>query len=88
MKAGLLSSLEVLSVGGPLLQRGATVVRGVLREGLQAVPDGARAHGRSPKHSKPEVDIKPCMQTGYWIISVICKDRNKLLFDTVRLQPW
>lgn len=38
---------------------------------------------RSPKHSKPEVDIKPCAQTGYWVINIMCKDRNKLLFDTV-----
>ena len=39
---------------------------------------------RSPKHSKPEVDIKHCGQTGYWVVTITCKDRNKLLFDTVR----
>ena len=39
---------------------------------------------RSPKHSKPEVDIKHCAQTGYWVVTITCKDRNKLLFDTVR----
>ncbi len=60
------------------------MVECVVEMGLQPVSDSVRACGRSPKHSKPEVDIKPCMQTGYWIISVICKDRNKLLFDTVR----
>ncbi len=30
------------------------------------------------------MDIKPCAQTGYWVINIMCKDRNKLLFDTVR----
>lgn len=40
--------------------------------------------GRSAKHSKPDVSIVPCRHTGYWLISIACKDRNKLLFDTVR----
>lgn len=40
---------------------------------------------RSPKHSKPSINIVQCRHTGYWLVTVACKDRNKLLFDTVRL---
>lgn len=38
---------------------------------------------RSTKHSKPDVSIVRCKQTGYWLVNITCKDRNKLLFDTV-----
>ena len=38
---------------------------------------------RSMKHSKPDVSIVRCKHTGYWLINISCKDRNKLLFDTV-----
>ncbi|KAK9829031.1 hypothetical protein WJX72_003510 [[Myrmecia] bisecta] len=38
---------------------------------------------RSPKHSKPDVHITPCGHNGYWLVTIKCKDRNKLLFDTV-----
>ena len=40
---------------------------------------------RSAKHSKPNVSIVQCKHTGYWLVTIACKDRNKLLFDTVRL---
>lgn len=38
---------------------------------------------RSPKHSRPEVDITHCNISGYWLVTIKCKDRSKLLFDTV-----
>ncbi len=38
---------------------------------------------RSPKHSKPEVMITYCNMSGYWLVAIKCKDRSKLLFDTV-----
>ena len=38
---------------------------------------------RSTKHSKPDVSIVRCKHTGYWLVNISCKDRNKLLFDTV-----
>ena len=38
---------------------------------------------RSPKHSKPVVTISDCTRQGYWLVAITCKDRNKLLFDTV-----
>lgn len=37
----------------------------------------------SPKHSRPEVSISRCNTSGYWLVSITCKDRSKLLFDTV-----
>ena len=41
------------------------------------------AHARSPKHSKPVVTISDATRRGYWLVAITCKDRNKLLFDTV-----
>ncbi|KAK9812463.1 hypothetical protein WJX73_001778 [Symbiochloris irregularis] len=38
---------------------------------------------RSPKHSKPVVTISDATRRGYWLVAITCKDRNKLLFDTV-----
>lgn len=38
---------------------------------------------RSPKHSKPDVDITYNARSGYWVVDIQCKDRQKLLFDTV-----
>lgn len=38
---------------------------------------------RSPKLGKPNVSIQPDQRWGYWIVSIRCKDRSKLLFDTV-----
>ena len=38
---------------------------------------------RSPKHSRPDVDIAYCGRSGYWLVDIKCKDRAKLLFDTV-----
>ena len=42
---------------------------------------------RSTKHSKPDVSIVRCKHTGYWLVNITCKDRNKLLFDTVSPLP-
>ena len=42
---------------------------------------------RSTKHSKPDVCIVRCKHTGYWLVNITCKDRNKLLFDTVSPLP-
>lgn len=38
---------------------------------------------RSPKHSTPVVKISKCSDRKYWLVNIECKDRNKLLFDTV-----
>jgi UTP:GlnB (protein PII) uridylyltransferase len=38
---------------------------------------------RSPKHSTPSVSISMCTDRKYWLVNIECKDRNKLLFDTV-----
>lgn len=38
---------------------------------------------RSPKHSRPVVKITLDARRGYWLVAITCKDRNKLLFDTV-----
>eukprot|EP00210_Caulerpa_lentillifera_P009429 g8990.t1 len=38
---------------------------------------------RSPKLGKPNVSIQPWPRLGYWLINIQCKDRRKLLFDTV-----
>lgn len=29
------------------------------------------------------VTISDCTRRGYWLVAITCKDRNKLLFDTV-----
>lgn len=42
---------------------------------------------RSTKHSKPDVSIVRCKHTGYWLVNITCKDRNKLLFDTASPLP-
>lgn len=41
------------------------------------------AQYRSPKYSTPEVQITTCNMSGYWLVAIQCKDRSKLLFDTV-----
>mmetsp|Transcript_9155 Transcript_9155/g.22068 ORF Transcript_9155/g.22068 Transcript_9155/m.22068 type:complete len:496 (-) Transcript_9155:335-1822(-) len=38
---------------------------------------------RSVKYSKPEIRVGFCKQKRYWVATIKCKDRNKLLFDTV-----
>lgn len=38
---------------------------------------------RSPKHSTPIVKISKCADRKYWLVNIECKDRTKLLFDTV-----
>ena len=38
---------------------------------------------RSPKHSTPTVTISMCSDRNYWLVNIECKDRSKLLFDTV-----
>ncbi|KAL6767525.1 hypothetical protein ACKKBF_B35580 [Auxenochlorella protothecoides x Auxenochlorella symbiontica] len=48
-----------------------------------AVAPSAAAAWRSPKYDRPSVDIERCDSSGYWIVSIACRDRPKLLFDTV-----
>ena len=38
---------------------------------------------RSPKHSRPDVSITHSSMNHYWLVTIKCKDRTKLLFDTV-----
>lgn len=38
---------------------------------------------RSPKFDQPIIDISHCSYPNYWTINIKCKDRTKLLFDTV-----
>jgi glycine cleavage system regulatory protein len=39
---------------------------------------------RSPKfESKPTIDIGHCHRPDYWTVNIKCRDRTKLLFDTV-----
>lgn len=38
---------------------------------------------RSPKYDKPTIDIGHCRQPNYWTVNITCRDRTKLLFDTV-----
>ena len=44
-------------------------------------------HRRSPKHSRPDVNVTYCGRSGYWLVDIKCKDRAKLLFDTVMRAP-
>jgi hypothetical protein len=37
----------------------------------------------SPKFSKPYVTIQHYCHLNYWLVTIRCKDRNKLFFDTV-----
>ncbi|KIY96854.1 hypothetical protein MNEG_11109 [Monoraphidium neglectum] len=37
----------------------------------------------SPKYSRPQVTIQHYAHMHYWLVTVRCKDRNKLLFDSV-----
>ena len=43
----------------------------------------APVYDRSPKHSKPEVSVTYNKRCDYWVVDIQCKDRQKLLFDTV-----
>jgi hypothetical protein len=45
-------------------------------------PNHSVLPARSPKFSAPDIDIQ-YDPTGYWLVDIRCKDRNKLLFDTV-----
>lgn len=38
---------------------------------------------RSPKYAKPLIDISHCSSPDYWTVTIRCRDRTKLLFDTV-----
>ena len=38
---------------------------------------------RSPKFGRPVVDIAHCSHPNYWTVNIRCRDRTKLLFDTV-----
>lgn len=42
-----------------------------------------RFRPRSPKAGRPDVDITYCGRSAYWMVDIKCKDRPKLLFDTV-----
>lgn len=37
----------------------------------------------SPKFSRPDVAIQHYSHLNYWLVTIRCKDRNKLFFDTV-----
>lgn len=37
---------------------------------------------RSPKYDRPEVDVSYDHSSCYWVVTVLCRNRNKLLFDT------
>jgi hypothetical protein len=37
----------------------------------------------SAKYSRPEVTIQHYLHLNYWMVTIKCKDRNKLFFDTV-----
>jgi len=37
----------------------------------------------SPKFSRPDVTIQHYSHLNYWMVTIRCKDRNKLFFDTV-----
>lgn len=43
---------------------------------------------RSPKHDRPLIDIDYSSDCKYWIISIKCRDRTKLLFDTGESDGW
>lgn len=47
------------------------------------VQEGELASIVSPKYSKPEVSIQHYNHLNYWLVTIRCKDRNKLFFDTV-----
>lgn len=40
-------------------------------------------HLRSPKYDTPIIDIGHCSHPEYWTVTIRCRDRTKLLFDTV-----
>lgn len=48
-----------------------------------AASDSSLAHLTSPKYSRPEVTIQHYAHLNYWLVTIKCKDRNKLFFDTV-----
>ncbi|KAK9860410.1 hypothetical protein WJX84_010817 [Apatococcus fuscideae] len=54
-----------------------------LHEFVSNKTENAISFYRSSKHSKPDVAITRCGNGGYWLVTIKCKDRNKLLFDTV-----
>mmetsp|Transcript_2428 Transcript_2428/g.7020 ORF Transcript_2428/g.7020 Transcript_2428/m.7020 type:complete len:583 (-) Transcript_2428:236-1984(-) len=50
---------------------------------LPGVANGSADLLRSAKYSKPDIQVGYCNQKGYWTLNLKCKDRNKLMFDTV-----
>lgn len=52
-------------------------------QGRLASPIKPTPPDRSPKHSEPEVTIQHSSLFNYWLVTIKCKDRNKLFFDTV-----
>jgi hypothetical protein len=55
----------------------------MVTSGPAQLPDGQLATMISPKYSKPEVTIQHYAHLSYWMVTIKCKDRNKLFFDTV-----
>jgi glycine cleavage system regulatory protein len=46
-----------------------------------STPSGSEASYRSPKYDHPSIDISYC--SNYWTVNIKCRDRAKLLLDTV-----
>lgn len=51
--------------------------------GEQGILKAGASPFRSPKFDRPDIDISFCSHSKYWIVYIKCKDRTKLLFDTV-----
>ncbi|KAL4438995.1 hypothetical protein ABPG77_006932 [Micractinium sp. CCAP 211/92] len=64
-----------------LLADGFAAKIGSLSDGAAAAKPSTAL--RSPKHDRPQIDIDYSSDCDYWIISIKCRDRTKLLFDTV-----
>ena len=46
-----------------------------------STPSGSEASHRSPKYDHPSIDISYC--SNYWTVNIKCRDRAKLLLDSV-----
>lgn len=46
-----------------------------------STPSGSEASHRSPKYDHPSIDISYC--SDYWTVNIKCRDRAKLLLDSV-----
>lgn len=45
--------------------------------------NGGEKSFRSPKYDKPVIDISHFSHSNYWTVNIKCRDRSKLLLDTV-----